>query len=428
MKLIESESGYIEDVRPEYVANSMNDVEILRVTSTNVIARGRRYGRLWLLKGLRPEMRESTTMRKQLMKEFEIHSRLSHPGIAQVIGLEEVEGLGTCIVEEWIEGKNLSQLISEGALSKADRRRIMREIIKAAAYMHSKGVVHRDLKPANIMIRDAGGQAAVVDFGLADSDDYLELKQAAGTEGFISPEQRQAGGAVTSDDVYSLGATMLELCPEYRSVAMKCTGPLDKRPVDGRALIGALDRRDRRPRIIGAVAAAILLAIVGVLGFIHIRALTVTARDAEKRVAAISEESQRNAELASRLSDSLQIVSGRMKEAETELKRVDDYKNLLETARTTGQSKLDAILKRYDKVFSQLSPEKSDQFNDKMLLLLKELRDATDGYCASSLPDGLSESDRRQIKLDLYNYYTITMSEYHKQWIKKIHPELQMNL
>ena len=171
MAPIETESGYIGETEGScYVGNSMTDVEVIRVTAINVIARGRRYGRQWLLKGLREELRDSTAMHRQLIKEFEIHSRLLNPAVVQAIGMEEIKGLGTCIVEEWIEGKTLSELIRAGNLTKGDRRRLMRETINAVAYRHRKGIVHRDLKPANIMVRDAGGEAVLIDFGLADTD------------------------------------------------------------------------------------------------------------------------------------------------------------------------------------------------------------------------------------------------------------------
>lgn len=427
MNLEESESGYVGELKPGYVGNSIIDVEVIRVTAVNVIARGRRYGRQWLLKGLRDELRDSTAMRKQLVKEFEIHSRLRHPAIVQVIGLEEIEGLGTFIVEEWIEGKNLAQLIRDGHLSKSDRRRLMREIINATAYLHSKGVVHRDLKPSNVMVRDAGGEAVIIDFGLADSDDYVELKQAAGTTGFISPEQIEAGGTQTSDDVYSLGVIMLELCPEYRKIAMKCMAPVGKRPADGRSLMRILDRRDKRPRIFWGTILAIIILAAGLLGMVYIRSLAEASKEAEKQVATISEENKRNAELANQLSDSLQIVRGRMEEAEAELKRVDEYNQLLKKTRLLGQGKIDEILKRYDKIFSKYTSENNVEFNDKLGLMMKELLRIIEDYCYSSIPDGVSESDRIQIRLDLYNYYAVKMSEYQKQWMKKVYPSFQLN-
>lgn len=427
MARMETESGYVGAAEDScYVGSSMTDVEVIRVTAVNVIASGRRYGRRWLLKGLREELRESTAMRRQLMKEFEIHSRLLNPAVAQAIGLEEIDGLGVCIVEEWIEGKTLSELIRDGRLSKADRRRIMRDIIDAVAYLHGKGIVHRDLKPANIMVRDAGGEAVLIDFGLADTDDYVELKQAAGTVGYISPEQIKSGGAHTSDDVYSLGVIMLELCPEYGGIGRKCIGPVKSRPKDAGVLLKALDRRDRRPRVAAISIIALLMLIFGTLGAIRIRILDEATQEAERKVAKISEENRRNSELVTELTDSLNIVSGRMDKAQSELQRVEEYNRAVENAYKEGHGRIDEILVGYDRdVFSRYTPEEHDDYAEAWRRMNNELLQFADSFSNSTATDGLTATDKEKVRLDMVQYYTVNASKYQDKWIKRIFPTYQ---
>ena len=425
--LMETESGYVGEVDSScYVGNSMTDVEVIRVTAVNVIARGRRYGRQWLLKGLREEFRNSTAMRRQLMKEFEIHSRLLNPAVAQAIGMEEIEGLGTCIVEEWIEGETLSELIREGKLTKGDRRRLMRETINAVAYLHGKGVVHRDLKPTNIMVRKAGGEAVLIDFGLADTDDYVELKQAAGTVGFISPEQMQSGGAQTSDDVYSLGVIILELCPEYGSISKRCLGPAKKRPKDARVLLKALDRHDERPKIFAISIIILIMAVFGSWEAIRIKSLSETSQEAERKVATISEENRRNSVLVTELTDSLNIVSGRMNKARSELQRVEEYNRAVENAYKEGHSKIDKILVGYDRnVFSRYTPEDHDDYAEAWRRMNNELLQFTESFSNSSATTTLTGADKEKIKLDMIQYYTVKVSKYQDKWIKRIFPTYQ---
>lgn len=313
----ESESGYIGPVTDDSgIGATLTDVEIISVSGTNIIARGRRFGRFWLLKGIIPELRESFSARRRLQKEFELHSRLLHPNIVRVTALEEIPSLGLCIVEEWVEGETLAFLLRNGKLSKKDRRSILREILSAVGYLHAMGVVHRDLKPQNIMVRKKGGEALLIDFGLADSGDYAEIKHAAGTDGYISPEQFTEGGARLTDDIYSLGVITKELCPEYYRIADRCTAPLDKRPKDTSALLKMLDRADRRPKLVAwGIAAAVLAAVVTAVT-LHVRSISADTAEVHVQIDTLTHLNAKNAAKVAELEDLLFRAQGRLRTAE----------------------------------------------------------------------------------------------------------------
>lgn len=66
-------------------------------------------------------------------------------------------------------------------------------------------VVHRDLKPGNVVITTNGHNAKILDFGLSDTDSYGILKQPAGTEEYMAPEQRCSHVPDCRNDLFSLG-------------------------------------------------------------------------------------------------------------------------------------------------------------------------------------------------------------------------------
>jgi len=70
--------------------------------------------------------------------------------------MEQVEGIGPCIILEYIDGETLEQLLEHGALTLPQQREIARQLCEALAYVHSMGIVHRDLKPENIMVTRNG--------------------------------------------------------------------------------------------------------------------------------------------------------------------------------------------------------------------------------------------------------------------------------
>lgn len=84
--------------------------------------------------------------------------------------------------------------------------------------------MHRDLKPSNIMITRNGQHVKLIDFGLADTDNYAVFKQPAGTDGYIAPEQLSGSATDGRNDIYSIGVILeqMQLGWAYRKVARKC--------------------------------------------------------------------------------------------------------------------------------------------------------------------------------------------------------------
>lgn len=146
------------------------------------------------------------------------------------VNLEEVEGFGRCIVMEWIEGMTLDEWLCLKH-SRKERRSIARQLLEAVEYVHEQMVVHRDLKFSNIMITHNGNRVKLIDFGLADADNYAILKEPAGTDGFVSPEQKVDSIPDARNDIYSLGVILgqMRLGLSYRLAARKCLQPLQKR-------------------------------------------------------------------------------------------------------------------------------------------------------------------------------------------------------
>ena len=83
---------------------------------------------------------------------------------------------------------------------------IAAQVSAALTYMHAEGLVHRDVKPSNIVIAPSG-KATLIDFETAFSIGATPL-ELRGTRQFMSPEHQKGQCVSTSDDVYSLCATI----------------------------------------------------------------------------------------------------------------------------------------------------------------------------------------------------------------------------
>lgn len=195
------------------------------------IARGLRYGKWFALKGVNSALQDKESLKTLLYKEFELLIKLNHPNIRKALSLEEIEGLGECMVMEFTEGCNLRQWLQQPR-SLSARVRVACEVADALDYIHKKETVHRDIKPENIIITHIGETAKIIDFGLSDSDQYAVYKHPAGTPEYTSPEQATSSIPEPSNDIYSLGILLKTLLPEkrFKKLIQECTGSVERRP------------------------------------------------------------------------------------------------------------------------------------------------------------------------------------------------------
>ncbi len=184
--------------------------------ATVYLAQDVRHQREVAIKVLRPDLAAALGP-DRFLREIRIAANLTHPHILPLHDSGEAEGF-LYYVMPYIEGETLRQRIEkEGELPVTETVRIIREVVDALAFAHSKGVVHRDIKPDNVML--IGGHAIVADFGVAKAiseatgrDKLTTAGVALGTPAYMAPEQATADPHVDHRaDIYAVGAMAYEL-------------------------------------------------------------------------------------------------------------------------------------------------------------------------------------------------------------------------
>lgn len=231
----------------------------------NRLFKAQRYGKWFVLKGLKPEFQGKAVYNELLTKEFELGVQMDHPNIARVFSWEACDSVaGPCVVMEYVDGCTLKEFLSQKP-SRNTRMKIAKEILSAMAYYHSKQIIHRDLKPDNILITNNGHNVKLIDFGLADSDYHGILKQPAGSDKYAAPEQKAGNVAIDNRaDIYAFGVILRQLFPhDYGGIVRKCTqANREKRYNNAEEILRRLQRsRQLIPIFITLVS--LLIIVVG---------------------------------------------------------------------------------------------------------------------------------------------------------------------
>jgi hypothetical protein len=173
-----------------------------------------RLARRVALKSLSPGLDLAVGGRERLRNEARLAAALSHPGIATVYALEEIDNQ-LYLACEYVPGEPLRALLASGPLPIVEVVAIGTQLAKALAAAHTQGIVHRDIKPENV-IKTPSGVIKVLDFGLAraEGDRRSNLTRTGvimGTPAYLSPEQAQGKPVDFRTDIFALGLVIYEL-------------------------------------------------------------------------------------------------------------------------------------------------------------------------------------------------------------------------
>jgi serine/threonine-protein kinase len=144
---------------------------------------------------------------EQLVTEYEVGSKISHPLLRRSVDLKMTKPLlrkvtEAALIMELFEGTSCEARPPASVQAIAS---ICRQTAEALGAMHAQGYIHCDLKPNNILVA-SNGRVKVIDLGQACSIGSVK-KRIQGTPDFIAPEQVRCEPLSVQTDVYNLGAT-----------------------------------------------------------------------------------------------------------------------------------------------------------------------------------------------------------------------------
>ncbi len=171
--------------------------------------------RMVAIKILPPEAGDDAESLTRFRSEARAMAKLNHPNIVSIYDFGAVDGQGYFVME-YVEGKNVHELIVDGAVAPELALNLLSQVCDALSYAHAKGIVHGDIKPSNVVV-DADGVVKLLDFGLArlmehdQSNEEIEWVPM-GTPEYAAPELYERGAvADPRTDIYALGVVYYEM-------------------------------------------------------------------------------------------------------------------------------------------------------------------------------------------------------------------------
>ena len=185
-------------------------------------ATDQKLGRTVVIKVLPAELTVKETNLKRFEREARLASALDHPNICTIFDMDEARGLHF-IAMQYVEGRNVRQLVNGRPLELESSLRIAIQVTDALSVAHARGIIHRDIKSGNVMVTDSG-QVKILDFGLAKLLDESEATSSGihqtelteigvpyGTATYAAPEQARGDRVDTRADIFSTGVLLYEM-------------------------------------------------------------------------------------------------------------------------------------------------------------------------------------------------------------------------
>lgn len=165
----------------------------------------------------------SRDMIDRLKWQYSLHLSLGKDApLPRVIDFISEKG-ASYLVMEYIKGQSINSLINKvnsqshpwsylNEKAKNTTIELVLKVIDVINYIHSKGIIHRDITPVNFLVSKRN-RVTLIDTELSYNTKirYPMPPFEKGTPGYLSPEQDQVHLPTKEQDIYSLGATIVNM-------------------------------------------------------------------------------------------------------------------------------------------------------------------------------------------------------------------------
>ena len=258
----------------------------------------RNNGKKVVIKALKPKKKKNASCKASLRQEYDITNMLDNKFFRKALDFVNIQGLGDCIVFEFIDGKTLAEHVRVGTLSEKQVKSILVEICDALQYLHRNRMVHCNLMPENVMITANDYRVKLIDIGVPETNQDADRELLIKEMEFVAPEIIKGEDYDTRADIYSLGKIMefigeRNITKQYNSVATHCTQFSKEQRFDSISEVRSAVGKGRS--VVKIILFVIVAAVVGALLFLYVPKIkaNVEKERAERRAVEFKREVER---------------------------------------------------------------------------------------------------------------------------------------
>lgn len=199
----------------------MDGVEFGRYRLIELLGRGG-MGEVWrafddqtqrvvAVKVLPAHLADDPQFEQRFRREAFAAAGLASPHVVPIHHFGEIDGR-LYVDMRLIEGRDLHQILTEGALPLSQAVSIIEQVASALQAAHRIGLIHRDVKPSNILVGE-DDFAYLIDFGIARTAGQTSLTATSGVVGtwaYMAPERLSSDQTDSRADVYALACVLHE--------------------------------------------------------------------------------------------------------------------------------------------------------------------------------------------------------------------------
>ena len=139
---------------------------------------------------------------------YRLLQTVRHPHLPRIYEVRQ-EGERCVVLEEYLSGSTVAQVLENGVYTEDGVRRVMAAVCDGVGFLHQHGYIHRDIKPENVMVCD-DGRVVLLDFDIAREYKPKARKDTCiiGTAGYAAPEQFGVAQTDARSDLYAIGVMM----------------------------------------------------------------------------------------------------------------------------------------------------------------------------------------------------------------------------